>query len=210
MTVIITFCHPGKKTLFYRKISKSVCRFDRNVYFCAQNDIKNMNDPIRPVKKPSGCWFHAGCLLTIVSTLLALFFVYMIFESEEHMDRNRAEYSASEKEYQEALEAYEADSVNLKTQYQRVQAELDAAQTRHDSVAVTALQDSLKRYSEPEFIPRGAIGVNIGGAFFLVFALAMLIPLAIGLLLLLYYRYRKRKWHKDIAVDLNNRFSSFK
>ena len=27
-----------------------------------------------------------------------------------------------------------------------------------------------------------------------VFALAMLIPLAIGLLLLLYYRYRKRKW----------------
>ena len=97
-------------------------------------------------------------------------------------------------EYQEALKAYEADSVNLKAHYQRILAEMDAAQARNDTITVAALQDSLKRYSKPEWVPRGAIGFNIGGAFFLVFALAMLIPLAIGLLLLLYYRYRKRKW----------------
>ena len=105
--------------------------------------------------------------------LLILFFVYLIFDSEKQLDKKRAEYAASEMEYQEALKAYQA---------------------RNDTITVAALQDSLKRYSEPEWVPRGAIGFNIGGAFFLVFALAMLIPLAIGLLLLLYYRYRKRKW----------------
>ena len=126
--------------------------------------------------------------------LLILFFVYLIFDSEKQLDKKRAEYAASEMEYQEALKAYEADSVNLKAHYQRILAEMDAAQNRNDTITVAALQDSLKRYSEPEWVPRGAIGFNIGGAFFLVFALAMLIPLAIGLLLLLYYRYRKRKW----------------
>ena len=152
------------------------------------------NEPIQPVKKPSGCWYHAGCLLTVASIVLMVFFVFMIFESEKQFDKKRAEYAASEIEYQEALEAYEADSVNLKAQYQRILAEIDAAKARHDSLAEVALQDSLKQYSEPEFIPRGAIGFNIGGGFFLVFALAMLVPLAIGLVLLLYYRYRKRKW----------------
>ena len=126
--------------------------------------------------------------------LLILFFVYLIFDSEKQFDKKRAEYAASEMEYQEALKAYEEDSVNLKVQYQRVLAEIDAAQARNDTLAVAALQDSLKQYSEPEWAPRGAIGVNIGAGFFLVFALLMLIPLAIGLLLLLYYRYRKRKW----------------
>ena len=153
-----------------------------------------MNDPIRPVKKPSGCWLHVGCLLTIVSALLIAFFVYMIFESEKQLDEKRAEYKASQMEYEEAMQAYEADSVNLKAQYQRVLNEISAAQARNDSLAVASLQDSLKLYSEPEWAPRGAIGVNIGAAFFVVFALVMLIPLSIGLLLLLVYRYRRRKW----------------
>ena len=153
-----------------------------------------MNDPIRPAKKPSGCWLHAGCLLTIVSALLFGFFVYLIFDSEKQMDKNRAEYSASQMEYEEAMQAYEADSVYMKAQYQRIQSKISAAQARNDSLAVTALLDSLKLYSEPEWAPRGAIGVNIGAAFFVVFALVMLVPLAIGLLLLLVYRYRKRKW----------------
>lgn len=153
-----------------------------------------MNDPIRPVKKPSGCWLHAGCLLTIVSTLLFGFFVYLIFDSEKQMDKNRAEYKASQMEYEEAMRAYEADSLNLKAQYQRILTEISAAQARNDSLAVASLQDSLKLYSKPEWAPRGAIGVNIGAAFFVVFALVMLVPLAIGLLLLLVYRYRRRKW----------------
>ena len=152
------------------------------------------NDSVYPVKKPNGCWFHAGCLLTVASMLLIMFFVYLIFDSEKQMDRNRAEYTAYEREYQEAMKAYEADSVNMKAQYQRILAKIDAAQARNDSLAVAALQDSLKRYSEPEWMPRGAIGVNIGAAFFVLFALVMLVPLVIGILLLLYYRYRKRKW----------------
>ena len=105
--------------------------------------------------------------------LLILFFVYLIFDSEKQLDKKRAEYAASEMEYQEALKAYEADSVNLKAHYQRILAEMDAAQARNDTITVAALQDSLKRYSEPEWVPRGAIGFNIGGACFLVFALAM-------------------------------------
>lgn len=161
------------------------------------------NDPVCPVKKPNGCWFHAGCLLTVASMLLIIFFVYLIFDSEKQMDRNRAEYSAYEMEYEEAMKAYEADSVNLKAHYQCILAEMDAAQNRNDSLAVAALQDSLKRYSEPEWNPRGAIGVNIGAAFFVLFALVMLVPLAIGLLLLLYYRYRKRKWLSDFQTSFN-------
>ena len=109
------------------------------------------------------------------------------------MDKRREEFRTSQQEYDEALKAYEADSVNMKAQYQRVQAEIEAAKARKDSTAVVALQDSLRRYSEPEFIPRGAIGVNIGAAFIVFLILLTLIPLTIGLLLLLYYRYRKRR-----------------
>ncbi len=152
-----------------------------------------MNDPIRPVKKTSGCWYRTGCLITVISTLLIVFFVAMIFVSEAEMDKNREEYAASHQEYEEALKAYEADSANLKAQYQRIQAEIDSAQARNDTLMMATLEDSLIQYSEPEFIPRGAIGFNIGGGFFLIFALMMLIPLIIGLLLIAYYRYRKRK-----------------
>ena len=74
------------------------------------------SDPIQPVKKPSGCLYHAGCLLTVASMLLILFFVYLIFDSEKQLDKKRAEYAASEMEYQEAMKAYEEDSVNLKVQ----------------------------------------------------------------------------------------------
>ena len=156
-----------------------------------------MNDDIGNIKKPNGCWHYAGCLLTIVSTLLIVFCVYLIIESEEELDRKRAEYAASHQEYEEAMRAYEADSANLKVEYQRIQAEIDAARARNDSMTVAALEDSLKCYSEPEWVPRGAIGVNIGAAFFAVFALAMLVPLAVGIILLLYYRYRKRKWQNE-------------
>ena len=156
-----------------------------------------MNDDIGNIKKPNGCWKHAGCLLTIVSTLLVVFCVYLIYDSEEELDRKRAEYAAYHKEYEEAMKAYEADSANLKVEYQRVQAKIDAARARNDSMTVAALEDSLKCYSEPEWVPRGAIGVNIGAAFFAVFALAMLVPLAVGIILLLYYRYRKRKWQNE-------------
>ena len=152
------------------------------------------SDPIQPVKKPSGCWYHTGCLLTVASMLLIAFFVYLIFDSEKQLDKKRAEYKAYGIEYQEALEAYEADSANMKAHYQRILSEINAAQDRNDTLAVAALQDSLKCYSKPEWAPRGAIGVNIGAAFFVFFALVMLVPLAIGLILLLYYRYRKRKW----------------
>lgn len=161
----------------------------------------DMNGAMSNVKKPSGCWYHAGCLFTIVSTLLIAFSVYLIFDSEKELDRKRAEYAAYHQEYEEAMKAYEADSANMKAEYQRILAEIDAAQARNDSVAVAALNDSLKCYSEPEWVPRGAIGVNIGAAFIAVFAVAMLVPLAIGILLLVYYRYRKRKWQYEYNLN---------
>jgi len=119
----------------------------------------------------------------------------MIFESEEKMDENRAEYAASEEEYEQAMKEYEADSANLHAQYQRIQAEIEAADG--DSARIAILQDSLDYYDMPEWKPRGHIGFNIGGAFFLAFALAMLIPLGIGLLLLLYHRNKYRKWRNS-------------
>ncbi len=160
-----------------------------------------MNEPITQVKKPNGCWWLSGCLLTVVSALLIAFFVYMIFYSEEKMDESRAEYSASQKEYEDAQKAYEADSANLHAQYLRIQAEIEAAKARHDSVQVAVLQDSLSYYDKPEFIPRGHIGVNIGAAFLVVFILFLLVPLGIGLLLLIIYQYKIRKWKRITQED---------
>ena len=130
-----------------------------------------MNDPYKPIKKPSGCWKWSGCMVTIVSALMIAFFVWMIVDSEKEMDKSRQEYYESQKEYEEALKAYEADS--------------------------TLFQDSLKNYVKPEFHPRGHIGVNIGAAFLVVFILFLLIPFGIGLLILLYYWLKYRKWRNN-------------
>lgn len=120
-----------------------------------------MNEPVYPAKKPKGCWKFFGWLLTIVSGLLFAFFISMIFYTDKELDKKRAEYSAYVEEYEEAMKAYEADSVH---------------------------------FQAPEWNPRGAIGDNIGGAFFLLFAIIMLVPFGIGLLMLIFYGYKKRKW----------------
>ena len=152
------------------------------------------NEPIRLPKKPSGCWWMSGCLMTVVSALLIVLTIGLIFDSEKHLDDLRAEYAASNQEYEEALAAYEADSAHLQAEYQRIQVEIEAAKLRNDSDVVMALEDSLLLYAEPEYNPRGAIGFNIAGAFYVVFIIILLIPLGIGIVLLLYYRYKNRKF----------------
>ena len=154
------------------------------------------NEPIYPqVKKPSGCWRLSGCLLTAVSVFLIIFTIYLIIDAERHMDERRAEYAASSREYEEALAAYNADSVYNKAQYERILTQMAVAKQRRDSALIASLQDSLLAYAVPEFIPRGAIGFNIAGAFYVLFILILLIPLTVGILLLLYYRYKKRKYN---------------
>ena len=129
---------------------------------------------------------------------LIAFFVWMIIYSEQEIDKSRQEFSDSQKEYQEALDAYEADSVHLMAEYQRIQAEIEAAEKRHEpSEKIEALQDSLKYYDKPEFHPRGHMGVNIGAAIFVLFILISLIPFGIGLLMLLYYWLKYRKWRNN-------------
>lgn len=155
-----------------------------------------MEEIIRPVKKPGGCLKGLGCLLVVGSFLFIIFCIAMIFEGERHLDELRAEYTASTKEYQEALEAYEADSAHLNAEYNRIAAAIDEAQARGDSTLADALTDSLILYAEPQFAPRGAIGVNIGAAFFVFFALCALVPLIIGVVMLIYYRWRKRKYQR--------------
>ena len=83
-------------------------------------------------------------------------------------------------------------------EYQRIQAEIEAAEKRHEpSEKIEALQDSLKYYDKPEFHPRGHMGVNIGAAIFVLFILISLIPFGIGLLMLLYYWLKYRKWRNN-------------
>ena len=160
-----------------------------------------MNEPIYPAKKPGGCLKWSGILLTIVSIAFIACCVYMIIYSEEKMDENRAEYAASTAEYEEALMAYEADSAHLRAEYRRLQAEIEAATNRKDSTeTIMALMDSLSLYAEPEYNPRGHVGFNIAGGFFAIIIVFLLIPLAIGLLLLLIYWFKRRKWrnHEDL------------
>ena len=153
-----------------------------------------------PARKPSGCLKASGCfgcLLTIVSILFIVFNIWMIYDSERHMDELRDEYSASSKEYEEALAAYNADSAHLNAEFKRISAQIERAEAKGDTLLAAQLQDSLKYYSEPVWERRGAIGVNIGAAFFVVFALFALIPLALGIILYLYYRYRKRQYQRS-------------
>ena len=159
---------------------------------------------VKPVRKPSGCLEIVGWLLTIGSMLFIVFCISMIFEGEKHMDELRAEYSASSKEYEEALEAYNADSIHMHAEYQRILKQIDNAKASGDSIAAIELADSLALYAEPAWEPRGAIGFNIGGAFFLFFALCALIPLLIGIFILIYCHYRKRKYRKYIEEQQLN------
>ncbi len=155
-----------------------------------------MEEITQPVKKPSGCLNSFGWLLTIGSVLFILFNILMIIEGEKHMDELRDEYSAAEQEYEEAMEAYNTDSVHLQAEYQRIQSLIEKADEAGDSTLVAELSDSLAKYAEPEFHSRGAIGFNIGGAFFLFFALCALVPLAAGIALIIYCRNRKLKYKR--------------
>ncbi len=157
-----------------------------------------MQDIIRPVKKPSGCLKGTGCLLTVISVLFIIFCIAMIIEGERHMDELRAEYTASTKEYEDKMEAYVADSAHLHAEYNRIAAAIEEAQSKGDSTLVEALTDSLKLYDEPLFERRGAIGVNIGAAFFVFFALCALVPLALGIVLLVLFWHRRRKYRQYI------------
>ena len=157
-----------------------------------------MQDIIRPVKKPSGCLNATGWVLTIGSLLFILLCVAMIIEGEKHMDELRAEYTASTKEYEDKMEAYVADSAHLHAEYNRIAAAIEEAQSKGDSTLVEALTDSLKLYDEPLFERRGAIGVNIGAAFFVFFALCALVPLALGIVLLVLFWHRRRKYRQYI------------
>jgi len=155
-----------------------------------------MEEILRPVKKPSGCLKASGCLLTVGSVLFILLCILLTFDAEEKMDENRAEYAASTKEYEDALMAYEADSAHLHAEYQRIQGLIKQAEAKGDSLLVANLTDSLALYDEPVWEPRGHIGFNIAGAFYLFFALCALIPLLIGLILLILHRRRKRKYQQ--------------
>ena len=152
----------------------------------------------RPVKKPSGCLNFFGWLLTVGSALFILLCILMTYGLEDSLDEKREEYAAAEKEYDEALEAYNADSVHLQTEYQRIQSLIEKADEEGDSALVAELTDSLTLYAEPEYHPRGAIGFNIGGAFLLFFAFLALIPLAVGIVIIINCHNRKRKYKRYI------------
>ena len=155
-----------------------------------------MEEITQPVKKPSGCLNSFGWLLTIGSVLFILVCVFMIFGLEDSLDEKREEYSAAQQEYEAALEAYNADSLHLHAEYQRVLAQIESAEEEGDSALVAELTDSLALYAEPEYQPRGAIGFNIGGAFFFFFAVLALVPLAAGIAIIIYCRNRKFKYKR--------------
>lgn len=158
---------------------------------------------IEPVGKPGGCLRATGCLglvLIVASLLFIIGNIAMIISSEHHMDELRDEYTASTKEYEEALAAYNADSAHLNAEFNRISARIDEANAKGDSVLAAQLTDSLSLYAEPEWEPRGAIGVNIGAAFFVAFAVFALVPLTVGIILYLVYRYRKRQYQRSTML----------
>ena len=116
------------------------------------------------------------------------------------MNELRDEYAASSQEYEDALAAYNADSAHLNAEFNRISARIDEANAKGDSVLAAQLQDSLTYYSEPVWERRGAIGVNIGAAFLVAFAVFALVPLTVGIILYLVYRYRKRQYQRSTML----------
>ena len=160
-------------------------------------------ESIEPIRKPSGCLKASGrfgCFMAICSVLFIVFCMWMTISSEEHMNELRDEYTASTKEYEEALAAYNADSAHLNAEFNRITAEIEKAEAKGDTVLASQLQDSLMYYSEPIWERRGAIGVNIGAAFFVAFAVFALVPLTVGIILYLVYRYRKRQYQRSTML----------
>ena len=160
-----------------------------------------MEEYVKPVKQPRGCLKDFGWLLTVGSLLFIVICIAMIFEGEKHMNELRAEYSASTKEYEDALEVYRADSVHIQAEYQRLLEEIEKAEAAGDSVLAEELADSLTLYSEPLWEPRGVIGFNIAAAFFVFFALCALIPLLIGVIILIYCHHRNRKYKRYLEEE---------
>ena len=160
-------------------------------------------ESIEPIRKPSGCLKASGrfgCFMAICSVLFIVFCIWMTISSEEHMNELRDEYAASSQEYEDALAAYNADSAHLNAEFNRISARIDEANAKGDSVLAAQLTDSLSLYAEPEWNPRGAIGVNIGAAFFVFFAVCALVPLTVGIILYLVYRYRKRQYQRSTML----------
>ena len=160
-------------------------------------------ESIEPIRKPSGCLKASGrfgCFMAICSVLFIVFCIWMTISSEEHMNELRDEYAASSQEYEDALAAYNADSAHLNAEFNRISARIDEANAKGDTVLAAQLSDSLSLYAEPEWEPRGAIGVNIGAAFFVAFAVFALIPLAIGIIMYIFYRYRKRQYQRSTML----------
>lgn len=160
-------------------------------------------ESIEPIKKPSGCLKASGrfgCFMAICSVLFIVFCIWMTISSEEHMNELRDEYAASSQEYEDALAAYNADSAHLNAEFNRISARIDEANAKGDTILASQLQDSLTYYSEPVWERRGAIGVNIGAAFFVFFAVCALIPLTVGIILYLVYRYRKRQYQRSTML----------
>lgn len=160
-------------------------------------------ESIEPIKKPSGCLKASGrfgCFMAICSVLFIVFCIWMTISSEEHMNELRDEYAASSQEYEDALAAYNADSAHLNAEFNRISARIDEANAKGDTILASQLQDSLTYYSEPVWERRGAIGVNIGAAFFVAFAVFALVPLTVGIILYLVYRYRKRQYQRSTML----------
>ena len=158
---------------------------------------------IEPVRKPSGCLKASGrfgCFMAICSVLIIMLCIWMTVSSEDHLNELRDEYAASSQEYEDALAAYNADSAHLNAEFNRISARIDEANAKGDSVLAAQLSDSLSLYAEPEWEPRGAIGFNIGGAFFVFFAICALVPLTVGIILYLVYRYRKRQYQRSTML----------
>ena len=160
-------------------------------------------ESIEPIRKPSGCLKASGrfgCFMAICSLLIIVFCIWMTISSEEHMNELRDEYAASSQEYEDALAAYNADSAHLNAEFNRISARIDEANAKGDTILASQLQDSLTYYSEPVWERRGAIGFNIGGAFFVFFAVCALVPLTVGIILYLVYRYRKRQYQRSTML----------
>ena len=158
---------------------------------------------IEPVRKPSGCLKASGrfgCFMAICSVLIIMLCIWMTVSSEDHLNELRDEYAASSQEYEDALAAYNADSAHLNAEFNRISARIDEANAKGDTVLAAQLSDSLSLYAEPEWEPRGAIGFNIGGAFFVFFAVCALVPLTVGIILYLVYRYRKRQYQRSTML----------
>ena len=136
-----------------------------------------MEQPKKNSRFKSGCLSIGGGVLTLIGLLFVVIGAITTYSCIYGVEKRQAQSDAEWAEYV-------ADSAHTNSQYRKFLQLQDEAYERNDTTAAMAYADSLYQYQEPEIFHGGE---NIGAALGIFVIIIGLVPLAIGIVMLIYF-----------------------